>query len=142
MTTLKTWCRWATGLHMPHKLCQPLGQGFCDTYNVRLRACSMLLSHVEESRSSFLKKHGDLPPDAGALFEVNITLDEGDRAQRAALNFLNIQSPLDVRLLLYVMHGRDVMDGNGLLTFPPEVKRVVIDVGAHHCTWRGRRTVR
>lgn len=98
-------------------------QTFCEQHSLDLRPCADLLNAVDRGRA---QPHAD-------PFRLAVMIEKPIIPTRLPIDSLSMDQMLGMHLLLYVMHGREVLDDHGYFVFPPEVKRVVIDVGAHHC---------
>ena len=76
-----------------------------------------------------------LPPGFTLDVPVNVAVEqEAVHVAHSRVGRMTLAEPFGIGLLLRLLHGREVVDADGYFIFPPEVKRVMIDVGAHHCT--------
>ena len=106
-------------------------QQFCATYSLSIRTCSQVLQAADSLRAKHLKQHTD--GSEPATFSIDVIQDETEGDASARLGATPLHKLLGMRMMLYLLHGREVLDPHGMLIFPPEVKRVVIDAGAHLC---------
>lgn len=93
-----------------------------------------ILEAAEARRATVLAEVGDTVLDPLTMFELTL-FAPGDWPSNSRLGFMNLYGPFGIQLLLQALHGREVLDGDGMFIFPPAVTRVFIDVGAHHCGW-------
>lgn len=88
-----------------------------------------MLQTADSLRAKHIEQHANEP----VTFAIDVIQDETEWDASARLGTTPLHKLLGMRMMLYLMHGREVLDPRGMLIFPPEVKRVVIDAGAHMC---------